>query len=222
MIMLGARPILRTGVETRQWNVRGIPRRATRNFVFAFKVPEDITVSTLPTHARYGKRTGPPNEYFLDPKTLEQFFTKRLEPNGKRVGPLIFEFGTFNNATFPKPGDFLVRLDPFLASLPHGFRYAVEIRNENYLTPEYPSVLAFHNVAHTLNAWTRMPPLDQQARVPGVYTADVTVVRALLRCGRAYDKAVQSFEPYREIQEVNKRGARGQESDCQRNAKLEE
>ena len=176
-------------------------------FVFSFKVPEDITVEKWPKHARYGKRAGLPNERFLDPKTLEQFFTKRLEPYGKRVGPLIFEFGTFNKTTFPTPGDFLTRLNPFLASLPQGFRYAIEIRNENYLTPEYLSVLASHNVAHALNAWTRMPPLDQQARVPGVFTADFTVVRALLRCGRAYDKAVQSFEPYREIQEVNE-GAR--------------
>jgi uncharacterized protein YecE (DUF72 family) len=184
----------------------------TENFVFAFKVPEDITVSTWPPHARYGKRAGLANEHFLDPKTLEQFFTKRLEPYGKRVGPLIFEFGAFNKATFPKPGDFLARLDPFLKSLPRGFRYAVEIRNENYLTPEYLSVLSSHNVAHTLNAWTRMPPLNEQARVPGIFTADFAVVRALLRCGRAYDKAVQSFEPYREIQEVNE-GAR--EGMCQ-------
>ena len=28
------------------------------NFIFGFKVPEDITVETWPTHARYGKRAG--------------------------------------------------------------------------------------------------------------------------------------------------------------------
>jgi hypothetical protein len=32
--------------------------------------------------------------------------------------------------------------------------------------------------------------------------ADFTAVRALLRCGRQYDKAVESFEPYSEIKEV--------------------
>ena len=35
------------------------------------------------------------------------------------------------------PADFLAKLDPFLKSLPEGFRYAIEIRNEDYLTPEY-------------------------------------------------------------------------------------
>jgi uncharacterized protein YecE (DUF72 family) len=125
----------------------------------------------------------------------------------KQVGLLIFEFGTFNKKTFPTPADFLTVLDPFLAALPEGFRYAVGIRNENYLPPQYFDVLSSHNVAHVLNAWTRMPALDDQAQLPGGITADFTVVRALLRKGRQYDKAVEAFEPYDRIQEPNE-GAR--------------
>ncbi len=172
------------------------------SFVFGFKVPEEITVSTWPKHARYGRRAGLDNEHFLDTETLQRFFTARLVPYGTRVGPLIFEFGTFNKSTFATPGDFMKRLDPFLRSLPPGFRYAVEIRNRDYLRPDYLALLASHNVAHVFNGWTRMPPLDEQSRLPEAFTADFAVVRALLRCGRDYEKAVQSFEPYREIQEV--------------------
>jgi uncharacterized protein YecE (DUF72 family) len=178
-----------------------------KHFIFGFKVPADITVETWPKHARYGKRAGLPNEHFLNAQALEQFFTSWLKRYGKQVGPLIFEFGTFNKKTFPTPADFLAKLDPFLKSLPEGFRYAIEIRNEDYLTPEYLDVLASHNVAHALNAWTRMPTLDHQAQLPGVLTADFTVVRALLRKWRPYDKAVETFEPYDRIQEVNE-GAR--------------
>ncbi len=179
------------------------------NFVFGFKVPEDITVETWPKHARYGRRAGMANENFLSAQVLAQFFTGRLERYGKRVGPLIFEFGTFNKKTFPTPGDFLAVLDPFLKSLPEGFRYAIEIRNQDYLTPAYLGVLASHNVAHTLNAWTRMPGLDEQAQLPGIVTADFTVVRALLRKWRPYDKAVQTFEPYDRIQETNEAAREG-------------
>jgi hypothetical protein len=68
-------------------------------------------------------------------------------------------------------------------------------------------VLASHNVAHAFNAWTRMPALDEQAQIPEAFTADFTVVRALLRKGRPYDKAVETFEPYDRIQEPNQ-GAR--------------
>lgn len=51
------------------------------------------------------------------------------------LGLIQVEFGTFNKSTFPKSNDFFARLDPFLTSLPEGFRYAVEIRNPEYLTP---------------------------------------------------------------------------------------
>jgi uncharacterized protein YecE (DUF72 family) len=172
-----------------------------RGFVFSFKVPEDITVETWPTHARYGKRAGRANENFLDAGLFDRLFSRRLEPFRDQVGPLIFEFGTFNKRTFPKPTDFMTRLDPFLAALPDGFRYAVELRNQDYLSPAYFELLASHNVAHVFNAWTRMPSLTDQVQLPGVFTADFAVVRALLRRGRDYANAVKTFEPYAEIRE---------------------
>jgi uncharacterized protein YecE (DUF72 family) len=169
-------------------------------FIFGFKVPEDITVSTWPTHARYGRRAGLANEHFLDPETFERDFTARLAPYGKRVGPLIFEFGTFNKSTFPTRTDFMQRLEPFLKALPPNYQYAVEIRNQEYLRADYLELLRSHNVAHVFNAWTRMPSLDEQSCLPQAFTADFTVVRALLARGRPYEKAVQDFEPYRTIQ----------------------
>ena len=47
-----------------------------------------------------------------------------------------------------------------------------------------------------------MPSLDSQSKTDEPFAADFTVVRALLRCGRQYDNAVESFEPYNEIKEV--------------------
>ena len=176
-------------------------------FFLALKVPEEITVTVWPKHARYGKRAGLDNEHFLDARAFERFFVKPLKPYKDRLGPLIFEFGTFNKSTFPTPGDFMARLDAFLGSLPDGFRYAVEIRNPDYLSPDYFGMLSSHNVAHVFNAWTRMPVLDQQARLSDAYTADFTVVRALLARGRTYEQAVKSFEPYDRLQEPNE-GAR--------------
>ena len=48
-----------------------------------------------------------------------------------------------------------------------------------------------------------MPELLDQIDMPGAYTADFTVVRALLKKGRAYEQAVKAFEPYKQIQEPN-------------------
>jgi uncharacterized protein YecE (DUF72 family) len=101
----------------------------------------------------------------------------------------------------------MAKLDPFLDALPEGFRYSVEIRNPDYIRPDYFHLLSTHNTAHVFNAWTRMPSLEEQVQLPDAETADFTVVRALLRRGRTYEQAVASFEPYREVQEPNE-GAR--------------
>ena len=113
----------------------------------------------------------------------------------------MFEFGTFAKKDFAEPGIFLARLEGFLGALPRGWRYAVEIRNRDYLSPEYFAVLARHNVAHVFNAWTRMPTVAEQIAMPDAFTADFTVVRALLQKGRTYEKAVSLFEPYEKLQE---------------------
>ena len=145
-------------------------------FLFGLKVPEDITVPTWPKHARYGQKAGRENGHFLDAKAFARYFTTLLEPYTAQLGPLIFEFGTFNKTTFPTPADFMATLEPFLAALPRGFRYGVELRNPEYLSPGYFDLLSRHNVAHVFNAWTRMPTLEEQAQLPGAITADFTVV----------------------------------------------
>jgi uncharacterized protein YecE (DUF72 family) len=168
---------------------------------FGFKVPEEITVTTWPGHARYGRRAGQINESFLDVRHFERGFARPLEPYRDRVATLIFEFGTFSKAAFKSGAAFSERLDAFLAALPGGFRYAVEIRNTEYLTPDYFAMLTARGTAHVFNAWTRMPEIGAQAALPGAFTAPFTVVRALLRRGRSYEQAVEKFEPYREVQE---------------------
>ncbi|HOK45773.1 MAG TPA: hypothetical protein PLK67_07570, partial [Bryobacteraceae bacterium] len=55
-------------------------------------------------------------------------------------------------------------------------------------------------------AWTRMPELGVQLRLPDAYTAGYTVCRALLRRGRSYEEAVRLFSPYEEIKDPNPEG----------------
>jgi uncharacterized protein YecE (DUF72 family) len=170
-------------------------------FAFGLKVPEHITVPRWPAHARYGPRAGESNEHFLDAALFDRALARVLEPHRQQVAVLLFEFGTFAKQDFPSVADFLSCLEGFLLSLPRGWRYAVEIRNKEYLVPDYFAVLAQYNVAHVFNAWTRMPTVADQIALPGAFTADFSVVRALLQHGRTYEQAVSLFEPYREIQQ---------------------
>lgn len=168
---------------------------APASLQFALKVPEEVTAEVFPKHARYGARAGMRNESYLNADALEALFLEPLRPHASRIAALIFEFGTRGTA----PRGFVTAVDPFLAKLPEGFRYSVEVRNREYLTPRYFDCLKSHGVAHVLNAWTRMPPLDWQAKLP--VPASFTVVRALLRQGRPYEKAVAMFQPYDKIRE---------------------
>jgi len=173
---------------------------------YAFKTPEQITVKTYPAHARYGARGGQDNPSFLDPGLFQDAFLRPLEPYRAQVAALIIEFGTFSKKSYAQAADFLADLDRFLAALPPDWRYAVEIRNPEYLAGEYFGCLRAHNVAHVFNAWTRMPELGVQLRIPGAWTADFTVCRALLRRGRAYEQAVNLFSPYEETKDPNPEG----------------
>ncbi len=170
---------------------------------FAFKVPDEITVRTWPRHARYGPRGGMANENFLNAEIFRAAFAEFLEPYAARVAVLIFEFGSFARLNVD---EFLSQLDAFLAQLPRGFRYAVEVRNPEIPGPAYFNLLASHGVAHVLNAWTRMPELSTQIAMPGVFSSSFTVVRALLREGRPYEAAVEKFSPYERVQDPNPQG----------------
>ena len=165
---------------------------------FAFKVPEEITVTQWPRHPRYGARGGLANETFLNADLLEAGFLAPLRPYASRIATLIFEFTPFARA---HQDGFLTRLPEFLQSLPPDFRYSVEIRNPELLSGDYLEILAQARAAHVLSSWTRMPDLKTQAALPGIVTTDFAIVRALLKPGRAYEDAVKAFSPYKEIQD---------------------
>ncbi len=166
---------------------------------FALKVPEEVTCEVFPRHARYGPRAGLKNETYLNADALSALFLEVLAPYTARIATLIFEFGT----RAAPPHEFLDRLDLFLDALPNSFRYAVEVRNREYLAPRYFDALRVHRTAHVFNSWTRMPPLGEQMAMTGAFSADFTVARALLRPGRAYEDAVAMFTPYDQVRDEN-------------------
>jgi len=166
---------------------------------FVLKVPEEVTVAVFPKHARYGPRAGMVNESYLNADALAALFLEPLEPYRARIPALIFEFG----ARGAGPREFTAHLDPFLGALPATFRYAVEVRNREYLQPRYFEILRQHRAAHVLNAWTKMPGLSEQMAITDAFPAEFTVVRALLRQGCAYEDAVRQFAPYDKIRDEN-------------------
>ena len=175
---------------------------APEQLKFALKVPEEVTVEVFPRHPRYGPRAGRTNEQYLNADAFRAQFLEPLESHRSRIACVIFEFGA-RGAT---AGEFVAEIVPFFDRLPAAFRYAVEVRNREYLVDPYFEALREHRAAHVFNAWTKMPPLSEQIAMPQAFTADFTVVRALLRAGRAYETAVVQFAPYDKIQDENPEG----------------
>jgi hypothetical protein len=81
-------------------------------------------------------------------------------------------------------------LDAFLEKLPAGLPYAIELRNKEWLMPEYFACRARHRAAHVFSSSENAAGerATGDAREPP---------------GRKYEDAVKTFSPYKETKEVN-------------------
>ncbi len=178
-----------------------------QGFPWVSKVWEEITIPTYAKHKRYGEKAGTTNPNFLN----APFFIERvLEPyrvSGtlSQTGPFIFEFQAFPKSKLNELPAFLEKLDIFLGQLPKEYRYSIEIRNRELLSPDYFSILNRHSVTHCFNHWSYMPPLAEQMRAAanaGGLEAPFFVARILTPLGVAYEKAVELHQPYDRIKTV--------------------
>jgi uncharacterized protein YecE (DUF72 family) len=182
----------------------GLASQVPTGFQFGFKVTDAITLKKFPNLPRFGQRAGKPNEQFLDAEAFERGFLKPCESIRSHVGILMFEFSRFYSTDFEHGRDFVSVLDSFLSKLPKGWPYGIEMRNKNWLKPEYFDCLARHGVTHVYNSWTEMPPVAEQMALPGSETnPELVAARFLLKPGRKYEEAVKSFQPYDKTKEVN-------------------
>lgn len=182
-------------------NMRAIHDKTPDGFVLSLKVTDRITIRRYPNLPRHGPLAGRENPDFLNVQLFEDAFLAPLTELGPKCGVIIFEFSTFYPSSGISAPRFLSLLDAFFAKAPAHRRYAVEIRNTDFLTTEYLALLHSHGVAHVLNNWTRMPAVSEQIALPGILPAPFAAVRALLKPGRTYQEAVELFQPYDRIQE---------------------
>ena len=174
------------------------------DFHFGFKVTDAVTIKKFPNLPRFGVRAGKTNEHFLNADLFAAAFLKPCEAIRDKVGVLLFEFSRFWIGDYEHGRDFVGDLDRFLAQLPRGWPYAVELRNRQWLRDEYFGCLARHGVAHVFNNWDAMPSVGEQMALPGSNPQpELTAARFLLKPGRKYEEAVKTFQPYDQVKEPN-------------------
>lgn len=203
-------PLFRTvGIDSSYYGpptetvLRSYAEQLPRGFPCVSKVWSQITVQTF-TKAQDEEKAGKANPDFLNPDLfIEEIYQPYQRHFADNTGPFVFEFQTIAKYSRMGAERFADRLDEFFSALPRDAQYAVEVRNEEFLTPMYFAVLREHGVAHVFSSWTRMPPIGHQMDLPGSLTAPFIIARALLRPGRTYDEAVDAFAPYDRIREPN-------------------
>jgi uncharacterized protein YecE (DUF72 family) len=174
------------------------------DFRFGFKITDAVTIKRFPPVAKSGAKAGQQNPNFLNADLFAKAFLKPCEAIRQKVGVLMFEFSRFWPSDYRHSRDFIGDLDNFLGNLPAEWPYAIELRNKDFLVPEYFECLARHQVTHLFNSWEAMLPVSEQMALPGSTTnPELTVARFLLKPGRKYKDAVKTFQPYDRTHEVN-------------------
>ena len=143
--------------------VRSWYDRTPADFVFAAKVPQVITHEKV----------------LVDCEEEFQEFVKTMETLGEKLGPLLLQFGYFAPSVFKNSGEFLARLGPFLKKLPKEQRFAVEIRNKDWLDERFTDLLRANSVALALIDQSWMPRPWEMKSTVDLVTADFTYVRWL-------------------------------------------
>jgi uncharacterized protein YecE (DUF72 family) len=184
--------------------LQGLAGQVPADFRFAFKVTDQITIRRFPNLPRFGDRAGKANESFLSAEAFAADFLEPCQSIRDKVGILVFEFSRFYPSDFAHGREFVAALDSFLGALPKGWPYGVEMRNRQWLQPEYFACLARHGVTHVFNSWTEMPSISEQMALPQSRTnPELVAARFLLRQGRKFKDAVKTFQPYDQTREVN-------------------
>ena len=168
--------------------VRGWADKVPEGFLLAAKFPRSVV------HCGEGRQ--PDGSRVLLPGAVEaerDGFLEGMALLGEKCGPLVLQFPYFNRSAFPSPEPFLERLDAFLAELPGSFRYAVEVRNRDWLGEPLTAVLRRHGAGLVLAALPGVPHPEVLARRFDLLTADFLYVR-LIGDRRATDALTTTFD----------------------------
>jgi len=131
------------------------------DFVFSVKVPQSIT------HERI----------LLNCQEEFETFLATMRLLGNKLGPIVFQFPHFDKYQMKDRHAFTDRLVPFLKTLPHEHRFALEIRNRKWLDAEFADMLRSFNVALVMQDIHTMAGPTTMTFDP--VTADFSYVRLL-------------------------------------------
>jgi uncharacterized protein YecE (DUF72 family) len=109
---------------------------------------------------------------------------------------VLFQFSPLGLRYTQRPETFVARLGEFLARLPRGPLYTIELRDPEILGPGYEAALAAGGAVHCSTVHSRMPAVDTQVTAG---TAGPLIIRWMLQAGDDYASAGARFAPFNRI-----------------------
>ena len=136
------------------------------DFRFTVKAPSVITDAQVRAEDGRGRQA---NTAFLDPRlAVQEFVAPAMEGLGTRIGALVFQLSPLPLAMLDRMPEQLDRLHAMLAALP-SLRdvapeavVAVEVRDPEWLTPDFVAVLKETGARYCLGLHPKLPSIQDQ------------------------------------------------------------
>lgn len=187
----------------------GLAAQVGEDFRFSVKAPALVTDATVRGEVGRSPSFTQPNPAFLNPElVLQEFVQPALTGLGPKLGALVFQISPLPFALLADMPALLQRLAAMLQALPSqdalkeqapNAVVAVEVRDPQWLTPEFAGVLRAAGATYCLGLHAKMPPIEGQlpmlrALWPGPLVCRWNLHRSHGAYG--YQDAVKLYQPF--------------------------
>ncbi len=176
------------------------------DFRFVVKAPSLITDALVRDESGRGMRT---NAHFLHAEEAVQMFVEpALEGLGQKLGALVFQISPLPGAWLAQMPKLIDRLHRLLSAIPDlkplapDGVVAVEVRDPQWLTPQFVNALRATGATYCMGLHAKMPPIAEQLPILRALWPGPLVCRWNLNPihgAFGYEDARDAYEPYDKI-----------------------
>ncbi len=179
-----------------------------QDFRFVVKAPSLITDALIRDESGRGMRT---NAHFLNAAEAVQMFVEpALEGLGHRLGALVFQISPLPTSWLSRMPELINRLHQLLSAIPEFGQIApdgvvaVEVRDREWLTPQFVQALRDTGATYCMGLHAKMPPIVEQLPILRALWPGPLVCRwnlNPLHGAYGYEDAQQLYSPFNQMQD---------------------
>ena len=177
-----------------------------QDFRFVVKAPSLVTDALIRDESGRGMRSNP---HFLNAEeSMKMFVEPALEGLAHKLGALVFQISPLPNHLLMRMPEVIDRLHQLLNAIPD-FKHAapdgvvaVEVRDPQWLTPQFVQALRDTKATYCMGLHAKMPPITEQIPILRALWPGPLVCRwnlNPLHGAYGYEDAQQLYSPYNKM-----------------------